>query len=179
MKVPHEYEADERITKCQMSARTCRAVWSVGSSVQQSNQEEVANGRGPARAEEDRGTGQGASGVFKSFFSCSFQEGLGVAGSVVKSFFFFLLFSGSGAAGSGEEVLTTPNDTAECVGIHSLTWIGRVESRSSREVLDNRRSATDLTRGRVGGGTGRIVACSRSPRWRIRLSSISWYRSVS
>ena len=36
--------------------------------MQQSNQEEVANGRGPARAEEDRGTGQGTSGVVQSFF---------------------------------------------------------------------------------------------------------------
>ena len=37
--------------------------------MQQSNQEEVANGRGPARAEEGRGTGQGTSGVVKEFFS--------------------------------------------------------------------------------------------------------------
>ena len=64
MKVPHEYEA-ERITKGHMSARACRVVRSVGSSVRQSNQEEVATGRGPARAEEDRGTGQGTSGVVK------------------------------------------------------------------------------------------------------------------
>ena len=59
--VPHEYEA-ERKTKGMMSARNRRAVRSVGSSVQQSNQEQVAKGRDPARAEEDRGTGQGTSG---------------------------------------------------------------------------------------------------------------------
>ena len=50
--------------------------------------------------------------------------------------------------------------TIECVRIRSVTWVGREEARTSHKVLDNR-SATDLSRRRVGGGTGRVgvVAC--------------------
>ena len=48
----------------------------------------------------------------------------------------------------------------ECVGIRSLTWVGRVGARGSRKVLDNR-SGTDLTRGRVRGGTGRLRLVGR------------------
>ena len=41
----------------------------------QTNQEEVANGRGPARAEEDCGTGQGTSGVVKRFLGGGGERG--------------------------------------------------------------------------------------------------------
>ena len=44
--------------------------------MQRGNKEEVASGRRPARAEEDRDTGQRTSGVVKTFlsFSCYCQE---------------------------------------------------------------------------------------------------------
>ena len=126
MNVPHGYEA-ERITNR-------------GSSVQQRNQEEVGNGRGPARAEEDRGTGQGTSGVVECFFcSCSFQE------------------AGQQEAGQQEAAKrsTTPNDGIVCR--NTLANLGR-SSRSaqfSQGVGQQERDGSHTCSGRGGHGSGR------------------------
>ena len=111
--------------------------------MQHSNKGQVPNERGPARAEEDRDTGQGTSGVVMSFF-----------------LFLFVKCQEAGQQEATKRSTTLKNDGR--VRRNTLANVGRW-SRSAQfsQSIGLYRTATDVPPGRVGKGTGPVgvVAC--------------------
>ena len=119
--------------------------------MQQSNQEEVANGRGPARAEEDRGTGQGTSGAVNLFF------------------YFYFSVQEAGQQEAAERS-TTPSDGR--VRWNTLAKLGR-SSRSPQFSQgvgqeENDGSHTRSRRGKHGLGRGSPMSPARDSRVVVR-----------
>ena len=101
--------------------------------MQQSSQEEVAKGRGPARAEADRGTGQGTSGVkrFLGFFQESGQQ-------------------------EAEKRSTTPNDgRVRRNTLANLSRSSRSAQFSQSVGQEEKRDGSHTRSGRGGHGSGR------------------------